>query len=282
MSRLQEGPQMIGGEALDIYGADSERLEREGVVMRCGLTPTDIMHIRGDYSAFDGDAARLAARYFLRCLPQYRDDAADMAAFCDQVYEMVMRRLYENLLRVFVEATYPEICAGGIDAQLQAFIARGWEKRNEPEAGGFFRLNMDAQAALIGIGAPTHLFLPEVARALGVECVIPEHSEVANAVGAAAAKVSAQANVEVHAVYSSEGVDGWMIHAPGVNERYADYDDAVEAAKLAAVRLAKEEAHRRGAMGEIQVEISVNDRSTITRTGAELRLGAIITGIASN
>lgn len=279
--RLQNGPQMIGGDALDIYGADSERLEREGIVMRCGLTPTDIMHIRGDYSAFDAEASRLAARYFLRSLPQYRDDAECMNALCDQVYDLVKRRLYENVLRVFVEATYPELCAGGVDAQLQAFIARGWEKRNAPEPRGFFSLKLDVQAALVGIGAPTHLFLPDVAAALGVECVIPEHSEVANAMGAAAANVEAHAVVEVNAVYSSEGVDGWMVHAAGVSDRYKEYEEAVEAAKTAAARLAEEEARRRGAMGALKVEVSVNDRTTLTRTGAQLRLGAVITGCAS-
>ena len=280
ISRLQEGPQMIGGEALDIYGADSERLEREGVVMRCGLTPTDIMHIRGDYSAFDGEASRLAARYFLRSLPHYRDDAPSMDALCEEVYGLVKQRLYENILRVFIETTYPEICAGGVDAQLQAFIARGWEKRSEPEARGFFNLRLDAQAALIGIGAPTHIFLPDVAKALGVECVIPEHSEVANALGAAMANVSAQAVAEVHAAYTSEGVDGWMVHANGVNERYKDYDEAMNAAKTAVARLAQEEARRRGAMGETAVEVTVSERATQSRTGAEVKLGATVTGVA--
>jgi len=282
IERLQNGPQMVGGEALSIYGADSERLEREGIVMRCGLTPTDFMHIRGDYSAFDAEASRTAARYFLRALPQYRDDAQSMSALCDQVYDLVKRRLYENILRVFIEVSYPEICAGGIDGQLQAFIARSWEMRGEPEAQGFFNLRLDAQASLIGIGAPTHLFLPEVARALGVECVVPEHSEVANATGAAAANVTAQAEVEVHPVYTSEGVDGWMVHAPGVNERYDEYEQAVSAARVAAERLAREEARRRGAMGELAVEISAADRTTQTKTGAELRLGAIITATATN
>lgn len=81
-------------------------------------------------------------------------------------------------------------------------------------------------------------------------------------------------------MYASDGIDGWMAHANGVNERYADYAEAVEAAKAAAARLAQEEARRRGAMGELAVEVSVSDRTTKTRTGAELTLGASVIGIA--
>ena len=33
----------------DVYRLDMERLEAEGVVLRAGLTPTDIMHIRANF-----------------------------------------------------------------------------------------------------------------------------------------------------------------------------------------------------------------------------------------
>ena len=36
--------------------------------MRCGLTPTDIMHIKGDFSVYDTEASRLAAQFVLKCL----------------------------------------------------------------------------------------------------------------------------------------------------------------------------------------------------------------------
>ena len=280
MDRLADGPQMIGGAAMDLYAMDCERLEREGIVMRCGLTPTDIMHIRGDYSAFDAEASRLAARYFLRVLPERVDDQPCMDALCNEAYDLVKRRLFENLARVFIESTYPGLCPDGLGEQLRAFIAHRWEHRGEPEPQGFFSLKLDAQAALIGIGAPTHIFLPEVARALGVRCVIPKHSGVANAVGAAMAQVAAKVTVEVSPVYTSEGVDGYGVHGPGVNEKYDDYDAAVEAAKAAAKRLAIAEAVRRGASGLTDARVTVDDRVARTRAGSELRLGASLTAVA--
>lgn len=282
ISRLADGPKMIGGTELDIYGLDSERLEREGIVMRCGLTPTDVMHIRGDYAGFDAEASRLAARYFLRVLPYYRDDAASMDGLCDEVYELVKRRLFENIARVLLEASYPELLPDGVGDQLKAFISDRWLRRNEPVDGSFFNLKLDAAASLIGIGAPTHIFLPDVAKALGVECVIPEHSEVANAVGAVVSRVTATVTVEVHPIYSSEGIDGYGIHAADVNERYDTYEEALEAAAEAAKRLAVAEARRRGAEGELVAEARLNHRVGYTKSGSEVKLGATLTGTAGS
>ena len=57
---LHEAMKAIGKRAFTPY---TERLEREGVIMRCGLTPTDFMHIRGDFNRFNAEAAYLAAEY---------------------------------------------------------------------------------------------------------------------------------------------------------------------------------------------------------------------------
>ena len=278
---LSDGPQMIGGEALNIYGLNSDRLEREGVVMRCGLTPTDFMHIRGDYSVFDAEASTLAARYFLKVLAEFKDDEASMAKLCDRVYGFVKRRLFENIARVFVETAYPELCKGGVDDQIRGLIARRWEKRNEPENDGFFALKLDARAALVGIGAPIHLFLPDVARILGVQCVIPEHSAVANAIGAVVADISARVSVEIRSGFDQEGNFRYTVHERDMVESFEDYDQAIEGAKVAAKRLAVAEARGRGALGDLTVEAVVDHRLAEDRDGASIDLGTVVHAVAS-
>ncbi len=281
ISQLRGGPQMIGGDVLDMYSLPAERLEQEGVIMRCGLTPTDIMHIRGDYSLYDAEASRLTARYFLRGLTEYGDDEEGMDRLCDAVYELVKRRLFENILRVFIEAAYPELCGDGLDGQLKKYISRRWETRGEREKSGFFELLPRISASLVGIGAPTHIFLPDVAKALGAECVIPEHSEVANAVGAAIADISARAAVEIRTNFENDHLDGYTIHANGLNEWYELFEDAVKAAEEAARRLACEEARRRGALGELTVETELVKHRSHARSGAQIDLGTQIIARAS-
>ncbi len=278
---LAEGPVCVGGSALDMYRLDSERLEREGVVMRCGLTPTDIMHIRRDYDAFDAEASRLAAHYFLRVLPDLEDDEEGMEALCGRVYELVERRLFENIARVFIESTYPDVYKDGLDSQTKALIARKWARRDEKEDEDFFSLRLDASAALVGIGAPIHLFLPEVAKALGVRCVIPEHSGVANAIGAVVADVNARSTVEIRSGFGADGRFSYTIHAADRMERYEDAEEALNAARAAARELAESEARRRGALGELSVSVRVDAHSGTDRYGATVDLGTTVIATAS-
>ena len=277
---LAPGPQMIGGDALNVYHLDSERLEREGVVMRCGLTPTDIMHIRGDFTRFDAEASRLAARCFLRALPDMEDSPEGMAALGERVYGLVERRLFENIARVFVESTYPDICKGGLDGQMKALIAQKWARRGEPEEDGFFSMKLDAGATLVGIGAPIHLFLPEVAKALGARCIIPEHSAVANAVGAVAADVSATARVEIRSGFGPDGRFAFTVHAADRVARFGEYEEAVAAAGEIAKALATEEARRRGAPGELRVEVTVDPHRGTDRYGTAVDLGTTVSASA--
>jgi N-methylhydantoinase A/oxoprolinase/acetone carboxylase beta subunit len=272
---------MIGGDVLDRYSLNSERLEQEGIVMRCGLTPTDAMHIRGDYACFDAEASRLVALYFVRAISAYDGMENAVETLSEDIYNLVKKRLFENIARVFIEAAYPKLFKGGISDQMTSLISDKWKRRSAPKDETFFDLGFNVSASLIGLGAPTHIFLPDVAKVLGVKCIIPEHSEVANAIGAAAAEVAARVTVEVHPVYTSEGVDGYGVHAPGVNEKYEGYAEAVEVAKAAAARLAAEEARRRGA-SDVTAEVSVVNRTTRTRTGSELKLGAVVQAIAGH
>ena len=271
IEQLKDGPQMIGGGKLDNYGKDSERLETEGIVMRCGLTPTDIMHIRGDYSVFDTEASVLAARCFLRSLLGYEDGDESMARLCEAVYDMVKRRLFENIARVFIVSAYPNACRKGIGEQLSGIIAHMWENRGC--GAGFFSLKPDTDAALIGTGAPTHIFLPDVAKALGVKCIIPDNSEVANAVGAVAADINACVTLNIRAEYTYEGNRRFIITGPGVRSETAKYEEAIEEASREAERMASEEARRRGALGEISVTSSIDEHHGADRDGSLINLG---------
>ena len=281
IDRLEGGPQMIGGSALNLYSLESERLEREGVIMRCGLTPTDIMHIRGDYAAFDTRASNLAARYFLRVLPHYRENEENMNVLCEEVYTLVKQRLFENIARVLLETTYPDICADGIGPQWTALITRRWAHRGEPEDRSFFACTLDVSAALIGIGAPTHLFLPDVAKALGAQCILPEHGSVANALGAIAADVAAQASVEIRPCSDPQNPDGYFLYAADVTREYPSYAAALEAARVEAKRLAQAQARAHGATGALDVDVQIHANSCRTRYGDTVDLGAVVTARAT-
>ena len=273
LNDLQDGPQLIGGGKLEYYGSAGERLEREGYVMRCGFTPTDVMHLTGAYTAFDSEAARLAARCLLRALYDYDDTPEDMLRLAEAANDMVKRRMFKNILRVFMESEYPEIRHHGIDERLGAIIDRRWNSRNDAAGNGFFELLPRIDAVLVGTGAPIHIFLPDVAKALGARCIIPENSEVANAIGAVAADISAQASVRITAEYTYEGALRHVLTAPGVRRYEKDMEQAIAAAKDIAEKLACAEARSRGALGQLTTVVTVDRRRGRDREGAAVDLG---------
>jgi hypothetical protein len=266
---------------IDIYRLKSERLESEGIVMRCGLTPTDIMHIKGDFSLYDKEASMLAARYFLKCLPHYNDDKDSLNAFTDEVYDLVKQKLYENIVRVLLTDKYPKQFEKGLDEQMSFLISQGCTRRKDYASKPFFDFDFTTIATLIGIGAPTHVFLPDVAKALGTNCIIPEHAEVANAVGAVIADISAKAQVEISPNYTVGGIAGYTVLTPNGNQVYDTLEEANSAAIETAIQSATEEARRRGALGELSLDTQLSPKIAYTREGQVIDLGTSAIAIAT-
>ncbi len=272
---LKDGPVMIGEGRLDIYSLKTERLEQEEIIMRCGLTPTDIMHIRGDFCKFCKEASVLGARYVMANLPEGGE--MDLSAFCQQVYDLVCRKLYENILKILAVDAYPRIFADGMDRQMEALIHQSC---NGQTREGLFGLDFRVDAELIGIGAPIHVFLPRVAEMLGVKCIIPPHAEVANAIGAITADVQVQYQIRL---CPSRELDqeGYTVFTPE-GQRYCEsFDNAVELAKAVAETTARRKAEGRGAMGELKVELSVHSDVARDRNGTEIELDTTVTATAS-
>lgn len=278
IERLQKGPCMLGSGGLDLYNLNSQRLEDEGIVMRAGLTPTDIMHLKGDFSLHDGEASRLAARYLLTAIPGRKDCQEDLDWLCDHVYDLVCGKLYANIARVLMTTKYPELLKED-GAGLSRLIARAWEGRNDP--AGIFGLQITSDFDLVGIGAPTHIFLPKVAEALHTRCIIPEHAEVANAVGAIIADIYVKQKLEISPLSDGSCVIGYAMYTPEGALEFETLEEAVEEGKLLSRRLAEQEARTRGAIGALRFDTKVNDRSAYTKDGADIYLGTkVVTSVS--
>jgi N-methylhydantoinase A/oxoprolinase/acetone carboxylase beta subunit len=275
---LKKGPCMLytleETAGISLYRFDSERLEAEGVVMRCGLTPTDFMHIKGDYSAYDREASILAARCLLRSFGR-EDTGEAVYQLADEVYDLVGERLYVNLFRILLAQQYPEQFARGLDAQTAFLVRQGWTKRGAAD-GVLFRQALGTQAALVGIGAPTHVFLPAVAKAIGTSCIIPENAEVANALGALKADIDAAVRVEISKGLSASGHVYYVVHAPTGSTRHEVLDEALDTAKAASEAAAVKEARARGALGELAVKTTVKTHTTQSKWGTQVELGSTV------
>lgn len=191
---LERGPLIYQAAAevmgTDLYSVNTQYLEERGIVLRAGLTPTDIMHIRGDYTRFPKEASRLAAEFTANSL---RIDAEALGAM---VCESVSREIFYGVSRILLSHADPYYKRHGTDGGIEELLRLQWENR---AAGGTSLLQYSFQmpAKLIGIGGPIHLFLPEAANALGTECLIPDCAAVANAVGAVMGRTTASASASI-------------------------------------------------------------------------------------
>lgn len=268
------GPVSLCDRRVDIYTLDTERLEREGIVMRCGITPTDAMHVKGDYSEYDAEASRLAICYLMGNLTSYARLGADAGteALADAIYELVECKLFSQIVQVLAAHCYPKECAGGLGEKFEQVMRASWQNRTA-RSGQMFSFGFDAHIALVGVGAPTHVFLDEVARALGTHAVIARDAEVANAIGAILADITADARVDIVPDCGADGVaSGFRVHGIGVNELCETIDEARDHACAAAKRLAVEEARRRGAIGALDVALDENVRMGTSKTGTQVEL----------
>ena len=256
-SKLGDGPLIYTDAAKaagrDPYSLTTSRLEREGIIMRCGLTPTDIMHIKGDFARFNAEAAQLGAQFVANSL------GMGVEALCELVYEDIKKRLYGQIVRMLIRENMPELQSDGVGDEMAAFIGRSWEMFRSSHAEHMnFRFETDS--VLIGVGAPVHIFLPDVARALGTRCEIPRLAGVVNAVGAVAGNIMAASVVRIR----PNGDEGFRVFGANLNRTVKTLEEATAAAFSEAEQEARAEALGRGAVGEIMV--SVGEKPVVVQT----------------
>ena len=104
---------------------------------------------------------------------------------------------------------------------------------------------------MVGVGAPTHIFLSSVACLLGTTAVIPPHASVANAIGAIVGNISATAVAEVKPSYEEEEMNGFHVITPSESIFFEEYEDALKYAKETTKSLAMDIARTQGAIGPL-------------------------------
>ncbi|MBE6038245.1 MAG: hydantoinase/oxoprolinase family protein [Anaerofustis stercorihominis] len=244
----------LSGNSLEKYVRESymaniaiEELENLGIVLRSGLTPTDVMMVRGDYDLWDSRPAMLILEHYAK---QFE---TTVEAYCDEIYDQVKERMFCSLAKMLFEQDEDKYFAQKeIDARIEQFFHNCYYKQTI-ESDRVLDYSIKCNVPIIGVGAPIHLFLPDVAKALGSEAIMNEYSPVANALGAAVCKirVTETANIKIGKKY--------QIFTRLRNYASSRYEDAVEIAKREASKIAYDEAVSRGAVDPV-VKVSVLEK----------------------
>lgn len=219
---LRQGPRPVPDivaqlDMLHINQLDAGDLLREEIVAKAGLTPTDLLHVEGRFSPWDGEAAALAFNTF--CRLQFKEPAE------------LRQQVWSQMTEVIVDAVITMLSGTALPLTNSANKGdRGrWYFYNSlyhdhPQLDTAIRLRQP----IIGIGAPAAIFLKDVADALHTELILPPYHQVANAVGAIAGSVMVAEEVLVYPHMSREGLEVIGFYVQTSDERH-HYEDLAEA-----------------------------------------------------
>ena len=243
---------------MDPHFLPVERLEQDGVLMKSGLTPTDMMILKGDFQKYNPAAANAA----LHCL--FANVKEPLEQIPDLVYELVIQRMYRNLGRIILQQQYPKQKAffqhDYLNPMLDCFYEQAKNALDHP--GDTCRdaaLSLSTPLPLIGVGAPVHIFLPRVAALLQTRAVVPEYAGVANALGAVTSRKVTRCDLTVKAEYDGGACKGYSLFENGEKYLFDEPGDAISFGKEVLLRAVKKRATLQGLGEHPHVEIRTEE-----------------------
>ncbi len=234
------------------YGRYLQGLERRGLVVRAGFTPTDAAHVLGRYEEWDAEASRLAAER----LGAYLD--MEVEGLCEGVLQRTSERIAAEIAHKLLDDEGYE--GDGERSSMDSFLL---DLALNSQESSSLRCEIMLQPQLVGIGAPVETYFPRVRDLLHGTLHIPPHAAVANALGAVAGSVVSRVHI---LIVPDEDAGLFRVHFPDRLRDCGTLDEALACAETRGRALALKEARRAGAE-DIRVEVERRDQRAPVATG---------------
>ncbi len=205
-------------------------LEAAGYIIRSGLTPTDILHMTGEFTRWDTEAAQAAINIFAELYGE------DPQSIIGRIREEIVRKL--TMLVITSSCKLPVHNDDTCDPLCRMLLNCALDITDGP-------INVDIQYpdTIVAIGAPVKPFFPDVGQKLSTQVTIPEHAEVANALGAIASEIIATETVVVR----PGEMGNYVVHSRDDRTEHVEIDEAITFAESTAARIASAQAQQAGA-----------------------------------
>ena len=267
---LAEGPQSLVALAEKVrysffLSRHIESLGAQRLILQAGFTPTDALHVLGQFELWNTKASQLGAELLAARAGLSPGD------FCRRVVSGVSDRVATELVSKVLsdEGTLP---GWKQEPAAAALLARAL---NGSEASGL-DCQLTLKEPLVAIGAPVEAYLPRTAWQLHTELVIPEHAGVANALGAVAGGVVQQMQVLIHPL--EEDGNHFRMYLPvGVRDFVSLTESVAYAQKVLPARL--EALARQAGADQVELKVVREDQSAPVKGGwgTEIYLNTVLT-----
>lgn len=236
-------------------------LQRKGMAIYSGFTPSDAAHVLGLSSHWHTDAARLAALIWARQMRHVyglgRWQEGDAVSPSQHVFEHVSQQISRALIEAGLHqhGALGAAQAGSLTGLLTELVFESSDSTGSGvQSGSLFHLKFAADYPVVAVGAPSATFFPDSASQLGVELVLPEHADVANAFGAVMGSVVQRVQVAVTQPLHGQ----FIVHSGREPLHFSNLQEAVSTAEEIASQAARHLANKAGATSAT-VRISSDD-----------------------
>jgi N-methylhydantoinase A/oxoprolinase/acetone carboxylase beta subunit len=236
-----------------------QRLEERGIIQRCSLTITDLLHVQKLMSRWDRDSAE---RY---CMLFSRLTNMTIQELIEKIFDMGVERLVLEILKRQLDSeTDPE----GLET---CPVCRTMIKNMLSGGNAQYHIHIDLKRPLIGVGAPIHIFLPRMVNVLGIETVLPEHADVANAIGAITSNIVVKRHLRI--IPNNEG--GFLIDGLAGTRHFEKFKAADSFARKALADMVRRQAWSAGTSTR-ELELKTEDDIASTADGKKIFMGRSI------
>lgn len=222
-----------------------KNLIRKRHVSQIGFTPTDALHVLGEYLRWNEKASVLGASILGKTLKKGAEE------FSAQIKAEVVRRFTLELVSFFASDVKKE--------DLTKLIG------NE----AFLKFHIKVPVVLVG--APVRAYLKEINEAIDADIRIPAFYEVGNAVGALEGKIIHRTEILIRP--SGAGGEEYSVFSGLGKEVFEDYGEALDYGLKLSRRLVSEYMDGYGLeMDNVEFDLKQNDVGSKGTTPMETRL----------
>ncbi len=227
-------------------------LIQKRLVQAIGFTPTDVLHVLGEYTRWNSEASLTGAKILARLTPM------DEKELCMHIKKEVAINMAVNLMSFIYK---------GIDRTEIEKMIRG-------EFLSQFRLNVP----VVLLGGPVNSYVEELNRLLVADIIVPEHAEVGNAVGALVGKGVKSIEILVKSFYKKTERT-ILVFSPVERKEFTTHSEALEYATDQGKKLIIEYMQNSDIKPEdVKIDIKREDITMADEGGAPIETKLIFLG----
>ena len=240
-----------------------EILVSRRLIQLIGFTPTDVLHVIGDFEEWDVEIAQNGARRIAEMFNMTKED------LCRHIKRKFAKTMAVEVV-LFLNDTFSR-------DELNTFMDK---------FGTSHHLRFKADLPIVLIGAPVRCFISDLEEFLDAEIIAPEFYSVGNAVGCLAGKLAKRVELRVDIESKEEENGGWSVRynifTKEGQRSFSSKNDAVRHAETFARKDILKYMSENG-IPESDVDIKVKVKETVyDPRKPPIQIDVVIEGFAEN